>query len=279
MGPAAAAPRGSRFDAVLDSPLLGMAPWIVFSVLVGPSRFELSVVLALAITAVIVIAGRLRRPGGSLKLLELADAAFFALMAVVGALASPATHRWLETYAGEVSNIALVVIALGSMAVRVPFTIQYARERVDRRLWDTPAFLRTNYVITGVWGLAFLVAAVAGAYGDLVLHNPGNLWTGWIIQILAILAALRFTAWYPEVVRARARPGGTPPPLRDLLVPLGSLALPLGVVVLALDGGPVWFAVLLIAAGLVLGGARRRTARGAASRTGEPPPGDGPPGG
>ncbi|MFE9660160.1 hypothetical protein [Streptomyces sp. NPDC005955] len=277
MGATADAPRGSRFDAVWDSPLLGMTPWIVFSLLVGPSRFELSVGLALALTAVIVITGRLRRPGGSWKLLELADVAFFALMAVVGALASPGTLRWLETYAGEVSNIALFVIAAGSMAARVPFTLPYAREQVGREVWDSPVFLRTNYVITGVWGLAFLVAAVVGAYGDLVLHDPNNLWTGWIIQILAILAALRFTRWYPEVVRGRNRPGRTPPPLSRLLVPLGGLALPVGVVMLLFDGGPVWLAVLLIAAGLLLIGVRRRPARRPASATDRPgPPPDAP---
>ncbi|MEU6664812.1 hypothetical protein [Streptomyces sp. NPDC046727] len=67
-------------------------------------------------------------------------------------------------------SIALIV--LGSMAVGRPFTLPYAREQVDRAHWDTPAFLRTNHVITGVWGLAFLVAAVAGGFGGLVLHDP-----------------------------------------------------------------------------------------------------------
>ncbi|MBE1560446.1 hypothetical protein [Nonomuraea africana] len=190
---------------VLDNPVVGMAPWIIFSVLVGPGRFELSVVLALAVSVLLVVAGRIVRPGGSLKLLEVAEVVFFAALAVVGLVASAGTRRWLETYAGEVSNIALVLIAFGSMAVRMPFTLQYAREQVDRAYWHSPDFLRTNYVITGVWGLAFLVAAVAGGYGDLVLRDPDNLWTGWIIQIVAIIAAVRFTAWYPGVVRARVR--------------------------------------------------------------------------
>ncbi|MFC7715040.1 DUF3159 domain-containing protein [Nonomuraea recticatena] len=190
---------------VLDNPVVGMAPWIIFSVLVGPGRFELSVVLALAVSVLLIVANRIVRRGGAPKLLEVAEVVFFAAMAAVGLVASAGTRRWLETYAGEVSNIALVLIAFGSMAVRMPFTLQYAREQVDRAHWHSPAFLRTNYVITGVWGLAFLVAAVAGAYGDLVLRDPDNLWTGWIIQIAAIVAAVRFTAWYPGVVRARVR--------------------------------------------------------------------------
>ncbi|WP_336216606.1 hypothetical protein [Nonomuraea sp. LPB2021202275-12-8] len=173
--------------------------------LVGPGRFELSVLLALTVSILLLMASRVVRRGGSLKLLEVAEVVFFAALAAVGLVASAGTRRWLETYASEVSNIALVMIAFGSMAVRMPFTLQYAREQVDRAHWHSTEFLRTNYVITGVWGLAFLVAAVAGGYGDLVLRDPDNVWTGWIIQIAAIIAAVRFTTWYPGVVRTRVR--------------------------------------------------------------------------
>ncbi|WP_333762333.1 hypothetical protein [Streptomyces sp. IBSBF 2390] len=189
-------PGPTGLKGVLESPIVGMSPWIVFSLVVGPGRFEIAVALALACTVVLLAAGRLLNRGSSWKILEVSDLVFFAGLAVVGALAGQGTLRWLETYAGEVSNIALVVIAFGSMAVGMPFTLQYAREQVDPSHWHTPEFLRTNHVITGVWGLTFLVAAVSGAYGDIVLRDPNDLWTGWIIQILAIVAAIRFTDWY-----------------------------------------------------------------------------------
>ncbi|MFB6806222.1 hypothetical protein [Streptomyces sp. NPDC056387] len=241
----------------LENPVVGMAPWIIFSLLVGPGRFEIAVVLALATTVVLVAAGRIVHRGSSWKLLELADLFFFAALAVVGLLASDNTRHWLETYAGEVSNIALVVIAFGSMAIRRPFTLQYAREQVDPAVWNTPTFLRTNYLITGVWGLAFLVAALAGAYGDLVLHNPNNIWTGWIIQILAIVAALRFTAWYPDVARARAlrragMPGPEPPHLAGMFLPLAGLLVPIGIAVLIFDDNVWWLGVALIVGGSLL---------------------------
>ena len=71
----------------------------------------------------------------------------------------------------------------------------------------------------------------AGAYGDLALHDANNLWTGWIIQIAAIIVALRFTRWYPEVVRARSLrerglPGPPEPPLSSMLLPAGGLSDP-----------------------------------------------------
>ncbi|MFI1281187.1 hypothetical protein ACH4U5_10585 [Streptomyces sp. NPDC020858] len=240
----------------LENPVVGMAPWILFSLLVGPGRFEIAVCVALAAVVTLIVLSRLVNRGTSWKLLELADVVFFAALAVIGALASEGTLRWLETYAGEVANVTLAVIAFGSMAVGMPFTIQYAREQVDPALWHTPGFVRTNYVITGVWGLAFLVAALAGAYGDLVLHNPNNIWTGWIIQILAIVAALKFTVWYPDVVRARATreatgQGPEPPRLAGLLLPLAGLLVPIGIAVLIFDD-MWWLGVALIVAGSLL---------------------------
>ncbi|MEU9861227.1 hypothetical protein AB0D99_10140 [Streptomyces sp. NPDC047971] len=248
---------------LLENPVVGMAPWIIFSLLVGPGRFEIAVGLALATTIVLVVAGRWVNRGSSWKLLELADMVFFAGLAVVGAFASDGTLNWLETYAGEVSNIALVVIAFGSMAFRMPFTLQYAREQVDPAYWHTPDFLRTNYVITGVWGLAFLVAALAGGYGDLVLRDSNNIWTGWIIQILAIVVALRFTSWYPEVVRARAgreagRPGPDPPGLSALFLPLAGLLVPLGIAALIFDD-MWWPGTVLIVGGILLTKALRQS--------------------
>ncbi len=245
-----------RVSEFLENPVVGMAPWIVFSLLVGPGRFEIAVIIALAAAVTLIVLSRLVNRGTSWKLLELADVVFFAALAVIGAMASEGTLRWLETYAGEVANITLAVIAFGSMAVGMPFTLQYAREQADPAVWHTHAFIRTNYMITGVWGLAFLVAALAGAYGDLVLHNPNNLWTGWIIQILAIVAALKFTVWYPDVVRARATreatgQGPEPPRLAGFLLPLAGLLVPVGIAVLIFDD-MWWLGVALIVAGSLL---------------------------
>ncbi|WP_127355295.1 hypothetical protein [Actinacidiphila soli] len=118
-------------------------------------------------------------------------------------------------------------------------------------------------MITGVWGLAFLVAALAGGYGVLVLHSPNNIWTGWIIQIAAIIGALRFTKWYPEAVRARVRTGRPPSEhhVRSLLTPLAGRLVPVGIVALIFDGGPVWLGIALIVVGVIAVRALRALAK------------------
>jgi hypothetical protein len=245
----------SLLDRIFDNPIAPLTPWIAMALLNGEGRFELSVGVAFAMSAVIFGASLLR--GQSPKLLEFADVTFFAILGVIGLVASDTTIDWLEKWAGEISNIALVVIAGFSMLIRTPFTLQYARETVDRSMWDNPVFLHINYVITAVWTGAFLVSAISGFIGDAILDDSNNMWTGWIIQIGAIIVAIRFTEWYPDYGAAKARekagvPGEPPPPVAKLLVPLAGYLTPVGIAALVFDAAPTWLGIALIVAGGVL---------------------------
>jgi len=256
---------------VINGPIGGLAPWIAMSLLAGPGRFELAVGVAFAISLAVVISGRLG--GGSWKILELSDITFFTLIGVLGLLVSQSTLDALDNWSGEMSNVALTLIAFGSILARMPFTLQYAREEVPRELWDNPAFVRTNYVLTAFWGGAFLVTALAGAYGDLILDNSNNLWTGWVIQTLAILIAIQFTEWYPKVVQARA-PDATepPPPLSELLLGATALLIPVGIIGLALDACSTPVGVALIVIGVLASRTLDRHRKGAAGPDGEEAP-------
>ncbi len=45
-------------------------------------------------------------------------------------------------------------------------------------------FLRVNYLIAWVWVAAFAIEALSGFYGDAILDDSNNIWTGWIVQTL-----------------------------------------------------------------------------------------------
>ena len=42
-----------------------------------------------------------------------------------------------------------------SIAIRFPFTLQYAREVVDAETAVLPGFIKANYIITWAWAAAF----------------------------------------------------------------------------------------------------------------------------
>jgi hypothetical protein len=82
------------------------------------------------------------------------------------------------------------------MAAGRPCTLQYAREQVSPQLWDRPEFIRTNYVITGVWALAFFAMVLAEM---ALLYVPGLPPRAGIVAIvLALAGAVKFAGWYPE---------------------------------------------------------------------------------
>jgi hypothetical protein len=66
---------------------------------------------------------------------------------------------------------------------------------VSRERSDSPRFLRVNYVISAAWALAFAVLALADALMEYVPTVPRS--AGIALTIVAILAAMKFTRWYP----------------------------------------------------------------------------------
>lgn len=182
-----------------NSVFLGFAPWIIFDVVASPSTWKYAALAAL-IAALVLNVPDLRR--GSFKILEAASLVFFAVLFVLGLAVDRQDLLWLETYAQTLANGVIAVVALGSLAF-TPFTEQYARESVPRQYWDTPLFRSTNRILTAMWGGVFLVTALLGL---LALHvRSGSDWLNWVIPIALLVAAIRFTKWYPAHVRARAR--------------------------------------------------------------------------
>lgn len=247
------APRGVR--RLADSPLIALTPWIVVGVGEGPGRTSWVAGSALALSLLIIAADvRLRR---SVKLLGVVGALFFAALLAFSHLAAAEGLAWLEKWLGEASNLTLAAVIACSMLARFPFTIQYTRERVPPELWRTRAFVRTNYIVTGVWAAAFLFAGLIGLYGELALHNSSNPWTNWILQLSAVVVAAAFYSWYPRAVRARRRrrPGGQhtepAPPASEFLNPILKLMAAVGVVSLILGAAPMWFGVGLVVLGVV----------------------------
>ncbi|BBZ01160.1 hypothetical protein MCHIJ_05970 [Mycolicibacterium chitae] len=188
-------------DGYLRSPLSGIAPWILMSVLSSPGRFEEAVCSALGLTLLTMWLGK--RRGISIHALEVFGALFFAVLAVVGLFASDGAIRWMEMWAGELTNLCLALFVIATLIVRKPFTLPYAKEQAPEEYWGTPVFLRINYVISAVWAAAFTFSAIIGTVGVLALHNPDDFWTGWVLQLAAIFFAVAFTEFYPDYASAK----------------------------------------------------------------------------
>ena len=176
--------------------LLAFAPFIAFAAFDRLAGSIEGLFAGFAVSAVLLLREWLS-PNRSPKLLEIGTAALFGALALYAFLADPA---WSIMGVRLVVDAGLLLIVLVSIAVRQPFTMQYAREQVPQALWSSREFIRTNYVITAVWALAFAILVAA----DLVLLRMPDLPPrfGIIATVVALVGAIKFTGWYPEHRRA-----------------------------------------------------------------------------
>jgi hypothetical protein len=191
----------SFLNGYLESPFSGIVPWVVLSVLSTPGRFEAAVGFALGLTLMTMWAGS--RRGIPVYALDVFGAAFFVALAVLGLIASPGMIRFLETWAGDLSNIVLALFVVTTIVLRKPFTLPYAEETTPEEFWGTQLFLHINYAISWIWVGAFAFSATVGLFGDAVLHDANNFWTNWVSPIAAIFFAAAFSEFYPAFAGAR----------------------------------------------------------------------------
>jgi hypothetical protein len=178
--------------------LIGFAPFLAFAVVdwfLGPTA---GLVAGAVVSAALLLHGRLVA-GRSAKVLEIGACILFVGLALYALLGDPG---WSVFMVRLFVDAGLLLVVLVSIAIGRPFTLQYAREQVPAEYWQSPVFIRTNYIITAAWALAFGVMVAA----DLVLiylpQWPRHI--GILATVAALVAAIKFTAWYPDRVRKSA---------------------------------------------------------------------------
>jgi hypothetical protein len=167
--------------------LLSFAPFIVFAVLNGWLGAPLGLAAAAVVSAVLILRQWLK--GRPPKLLEAGSFILFASLAIYAVAGGPTGSLFVMRLCVDAG---LFLIVLVSIALRRPFTLQYAREQVPQQYWNQPAFLRANYAITAAWAAAFAVMVAA----DLVLAFMPSLPSGIGIAatVIALGGAILFTA-------------------------------------------------------------------------------------
>jgi hypothetical protein len=173
-----------------------LAPYGAFTTLMLLTSAAVSLFAAAAICLMVITYDLLR--GRSVKMLGAGSVILFAALGGYLALVDSS----LSSSAVKLTvDIGVLAISLLSLAIRRPFTLQYAREVVDAETAVLPGFLTANYIITWAWTACFLLMMIANI---LMIYVPGlPLWSGIAIAFAARNSAVYFTRWYPEYRRAK----------------------------------------------------------------------------
>jgi hypothetical protein len=178
-----------------------LAPYGAYTMLMLVTSAATSLFAAAAI-CLAVIAFDVAR-GRSVKILGAGSVIVFASVGGYVTLVDPSLGNSAVKFAVDVG---IFLVSLGSIVMRAPFTLQYAREVVDAETAKLPGFLRANYIITWAWTGAALLMMV----GNIALiYVPGlPLWSSLLVAFAARNSAVYFTKWYPEYRRVKY---GMPP--------------------------------------------------------------------
>ena len=118
---------------------------------------------------------------------------------------------WLFDWASGLITLTLGLLLLVTMPI-MPFTEQYARERVSREYWGTPTFTKVNRVLSLAWALAIVIIGLASMAVAVLDERAGStsdtslldLILNWVVPIGILVFMVRLTAIYPDRVRKAA---------------------------------------------------------------------------
>jgi len=174
--------------------LLGFAPFILFGILAGTSVTQLEIAIAVCLAASILIGYKDLRRG---FLLSWGTLIFFVFLLISVVFLK---NVWVMTHVSILLNGSLAAITWISLAVGRPFTEQYARLEVDKSRWDNPIFIRTNRIMTAVWGCIFLWSLGVSIFvsDDMISRSMSP-----FLQYGVTLIGVLFTVRYPDMVRKK----------------------------------------------------------------------------
>jgi hypothetical protein len=199
--------------------ILGYFPPIVFIILSMLGSFKAGVIAALIFSA--VLAGIMARCH-SLKSVGIVFPSFY-LICVGVVYAFPGSAEILSWYAGALLWGAFALMSLVSLISRNPFTLQYAREQVIEVVWDTPAFISVNYVLTGIFAAVFSIDTVINAIWNTSLIIL--LLSFVLLGVALALTVVLLDRWVPRYMKKH----------RDGVEDLGKL--PIGMIFMGMVAG------------------------------------------
>ena len=171
---------------------VGFIPWILYWSFSGPGLWTIAILGGLVASTSLVAFRYIRKR--DVKTMEVVTLGYFIVHAILTlALGS----SFLKTYGPIVNSLVLAGMAFGTLAMKNPFTYQYAKDDWDKSYWIDPAFIKINEIITGVWGGIFIFNAMLGTLAVFVFPAQELLFAV-ILPNVGVVAGIIFSSRFPS---------------------------------------------------------------------------------
>jgi len=174
-----------------------LAPYGAFAALMLVTSSAISLFASAAICLAVIALDLWR--GRAIKILGVGSVVTFVAVGLYVSLIDPGTSASMVHLAVDAG---ILLVTLFSLAIRQPFTMQYALEVADAETAKLPGFVSANYVITWAWAAASLLMMAGNAAMIYVPWLP--FWAGLLIAFAARNTAVYFTKWYPNYRKTKS---------------------------------------------------------------------------
>ncbi|MBI5079869.1 MAG: NAD(P)/FAD-dependent oxidoreductase, partial [Chloroflexi bacterium] len=171
-------------------------PWIIFWSLSGAGLWTAA--LTAGVIASLILNGW-RASQRNLKTMEVITLIYFVIHFTITLIFN---SPFFKDYGVILNSLTLALMAFGSMLAKSPFTYQYARDDWDKAYWGDPNFLLINQIISGVWGVIFVINAALGGVAVFALSGSTLLLTVILPNVLiglGIFFSAKFPDWFLRI--------------------------------------------------------------------------------
>ncbi|WP_284747879.1 hypothetical protein [Amycolatopsis sp. RTGN1] len=133
-------------------------PWIAFGT-ASTAGWQWGALAGLVVSLVSLARERRRGVPADALVLDIGTTLYFTALTAIS-FSDPASP--IQAYIGALPFVVLTVTAWAGIAVRHPFTLAIARQRVPEPLAGSHRFVRSNTIISTAWAVGFTVGAVGG---------------------------------------------------------------------------------------------------------------------
>lgn len=187
--------------------LLGLAPWIVYWVLVGNVPFAVAVLIALAVAVAAFALGQMR--GGPGRELEIGALATFSVLTVVTFVVSETvTQKWML----PLSILGALITALVGALIGKPFVRGFAEAGQQPHVVKSDLFAKVTTTLTWIWVGVFAGMTVSAAIPPIVdgdasvldRSTPLSYVCYWVVPAVLLAGAAFATRVLPDRIASGA---------------------------------------------------------------------------
>jgi len=158
---------------------LSFIPWIIYWVLSGMSS-TLAIIIPLAVTFAFVSFRAIRK---RYNIMDIFSFIYFIAAAIVTFFTD---SMFFMERSGSLGYIVLFVMAVFSLVIGRPYTIEGVKNDYPQSFWKNPMFTTINTVITVIWAIIFIVNSVL----FVILNQPLPIITTNILIGLGVILSI-----------------------------------------------------------------------------------------